>query len=307
MTLTQAIQNYLDHLAKIKRASPHTLRAYEGDLSSWLKDGVHPHRILTCAELSKNFKAKLLRGYLAQLQDSHQKSSLCRRLSAIRSFLRYARVQGWIERDVGLLVPSPKMPKKLPRFMRIEEVSQLIEAPDTTLLLGRRDRALFEVLYSSGLRVSEAVGLNWRDVEWAQGWVSVLGKGNKMRQVPLGIPAIEALRAVQADQPLANAGSAVFVNFRGTVLTARSVARILARHLIRIASSDPSFTARISPHGLRHSFATHLLINGADLRSIQEMLGHVRLSTTQRYTHLDLGVLTQEYLAAHPLAKSVAK
>jgi integrase/recombinase XerC len=174
----------------------------------------------------------------------------------------------------------------------------LIEAPDLGTVLGRRDRAIFEIIYGSGLRVSECVGLNAGDVDLQSGWVKVLGKGNKERTVPFGGPAGKAIEESLADRPSTEASSPLFVNFRGTRLTARSVARILVKHLVRMAA-----TRSISPHGLRHSFATHLLAAGADLRTIQELLGHARLSTTQRYTHVDLGALLDEYRDAHPLAK----
>jgi integrase/recombinase XerC len=187
----------------------------------------------------------------------------------------------------------------LPKFLKIEEADELVGAPDSTTRLGRRDRALFETLYGCGLRVSEAVGLNVGDVDLGAGWVKVMGKGSKERQVPLGPQARQAIEDCLADRVRIEGTDPLFVNFRGSRLTARSVARILTKHLIRIASSKS-----LSPHGLRHSFATHLLAKGADLRTIQEMLGHARLSTTQRYTHVDLGALVEEYQATHPL-KSV--
>ena len=198
--------------------------------------------------------------------------------------------------------PSPQAKRSLPQFLRVEEVLDLIQAPDLSSQLGRRDRALFEVLYGCGLRVGETVGLNISQVDLKKGWVRVLGKGAQERMVPFGAAARDALRLSLADrQPVALPAAPdepLFINFRGTRLTSRSVARILAKHLLRIASAKT-----LSPHGLRHSFATHLLAAGADLRTIQELLGHARLSTTQRYTHVDLGVLMDEYREAHPLSK----
>lgn len=188
------------------------------------------------------------------------------------------------------------MKKQLPKFLKIEEVQELIGAPDTSTRLGRRDRALFELIYGSGLRVSEAVGLNHGDLDLKSGWVRVFGKGSKERTVPFGSPAREALENMLSDTVSSSSDDPLFTNFRGSRLTARSVARILTKHLVRIAASR-----MISPHGLRHSFATHLLGAGADLRSIQELLGHERLSTTQRYTHVDLGTLVDEYRESHPL------
>lgn len=300
MDLEQAITRFIEHLSLHRRMSAHTARAYEGDLRDWQKD-LEGREITDLAGLDRELEPLHLRSYLAGLYDSHEKTSLCRRLSAIRSFLRHWRSQGELRRDVGVLVPSPKARKSLPRFLKIEEMLELVHAPDTTNRLGRRDRALFEILYGCGLRVSEAVGLNWSDVDLKNGWVRVLGKGSKERTVPFGAPARTALEAWRDDcagQAGAENSQPVFINFRGSRLTTRSVARVLTKHLVRLASSKS-----LSPHGLRHSFATHLLAAGADLRTIQEMLGHARLSTTQRYTHVDLGALMDEYRSTHPLGK----
>ncbi len=244
--------------------------------------------------------ASQVRSYLASLYEGHERSSICRRLSAIRTLLKYFKASGWTSRDVGKIVPSPKAEKKLPRFLKIEEMEELLEAPDPAKLLGLRDRAIFEVLYGAGLRVSEGVGLDCGDIDLNEGWLTVLGKGAKERRAPLGPPARQALERYWARRQelgeLMTAASPAFVNYQGGRLTARSVARTVHRHLVRIASSKS-----LSPHGLRHSFATHLLAAGADLRTIQELLGHARLSTTQRYTHVDLGALLDEYRASHPL------
>jgi integrase/recombinase XerC len=214
--------------------------------------------------------------------------------------LKYFRNRSWITRDVGQWVPSPRQEKKLPRFFKIEEIEELLEAPDTTTLSGLRDRAILELLYGSGLRVSEGVGLSIGDLDLTRGWATVFGKGSKERQAPLGPPSIQALQAYwerrKSQGEELKPSSPVFVNYQGGRLTSRSVARIVNRHLVRIASAKS-----LSPHGLRHSFATHLLAAGADLRTIQELLGHARLSTTQRYTHVDLGALLDEYRTAHPL------
>lgn len=287
---------FLEHLSTQRRLSPHTVRAYELDIGHWLTD-LKARGIEDPRALSESLEALHLRAYLAGLYDTHERSSLCRRLSAIRTFLKFLRVRGWIQRDIGVLVPSPKAKRTLPRFLKVEEMLELVEAPDPTTQLGRRDRALFELMYACGLRVSEAVGLNWEDLDLKSGWVKVLGKGSKERTVPFGPPTAEALQSYRQGMDPGPKGP-VFVNFRGTRLTARSVARILCKHLVRVASAKT-----LSPHGLRHSFATHLLAAGADLRTIQEMLGHARLSTTQRYTHVDLGALLDEYRGAHPLHK----
>ncbi len=294
-TIQDAIDAFLEVLATQRKFSVHTLRAYGIDLNHW-SGSLKTQGFTRVSELGSRLKPLHLRSYLSQLNDSHEKSSLCRRLSSIRSFLKFLRARNWIDRDIGILVPSPKMKKTLPKFLKIEEVRELIEAPDVSTRLGRRDRAIFELIYGSGLRVSEAVGLNIQDLDMKSGWVRVLGKGSKERTVPFGTPAREALENMISDFDSRDSDSPLFSNVRGTRLTARSVARILTKHLIRIAASR-----MISPHGLRHSFATHLLGAGADLRSIQELLGHERLSTTQRYTHVDLGALVDEYRENHPL------
>jgi integrase/recombinase XerC len=280
-----------------RKLSPHTLAAYRKDLERW-NAFLSGAGFSTMADLDARFEPVRLRSYLASLNDSLERSSVCRHLSAIRGFLKHSRQRGWLERDIGTLVPTPKSQRSLPKFFKIDEMLELIQAPDPATPLGRRDRALFEVLYGAGLRVSEAVGLDTGDLDLQNGWVRVMGKGSKERQVPLGAPSLAAVRDYleHPDPPRAPGESALFVNFRGGRLTSRSVARILARHLVRLASAKS-----LSPHGLRHSFATHLLAAGADLRTIQELLGHSRLSTTQRYTHVDLGTLLDEYREAHPL------
>lgn len=302
MLLTHAITSYLEFLSSQKGCSPHTLRAYELDLLHWAAHLSDLHGIQNLKELTQKTQPADLRSYLAELHESHERSSVCRRLSAVRSFFRFLRGRQWIERDFAVLIPSPKSQRDLPRFLKIEEMKDLVEAPDLNTRLGRRDRALFEVLYGCGLRVSEAVGLNLKDLDLQEGWVRVMGKGGKERMVPFGCSAVHAITHYLEDRKNPIVTDPVFVNYLGTRLSARSVARILARHLIRIASAKT-----LSPHGMRHSFATHLLIAGADLRTIQEMLGHVSLSTTQRYTHVDLGTLMDHYHGAHPLTKPVTK
>ena len=298
MIISEARTAFLEHLASERRLSSNTLRAYEHDLAHWLED-LNSRGILDLATLSQQVDPALLRSYLSLIHDSLERASLCRRLSAIRSFLRFLRRQDWIERDVGQWVPSPPVKRGLPRFLKVEEIVELVEAPDLATTLGKRDRALFELMYGCGMRVSETTGLNIGSVDLAQGWVRVLGKGSKERMIPFGPPAKAALEAyleVRKELEVLAPDSPLFVNFKGGRLTSRSVARILTKHLVRVES-----TKSLSPHGLRHSFATHLLAAGADLRTIQELLGHARLSTTQRYTHVDLGQLMDEYRETHPL------
>lgn len=296
LLLKDALSQFLNFIQGVRQLSPNTLRAYDLDLSHWIQFLDLHQSIDTVEKLEERLRPSHLRDYLDGLYKSLEKSSLCRRLSAVRSFLKFLRSRHWINRDVGILVPSPKSDKKLPKFFNVEEASELISSPDLSTRLGRRDRALFEVLYGGGLRVGEAVNLNFSDLDLKKGWVRVLGKGQVERQVPLGPPATEALSEMLKDRGYLELHDPVFVNYLGTRLSSRSVARILNRHLVRIES-----TKALSPHGLRHSFATHLLAAGADLRTIQELLGHARLSTTQRYTHVDLGALVKEYQQSHPL------
>ncbi len=301
MTLTEAVENYLRHLKTARRASPHTLRAYQGDLEHWVAHLARRVGITKLQDLSERLEPADVRAYLSDELSHKERSSVCRRLSAIRSFIRFMRHQEWISRDIGVLIPTPKSKRRLPKFLKVEEAIELLEAPDGARKLGRRDRAIFEVLYGCGLRVGEAVGLNRGDLDLQEGWVRVLGKGSKERTVPFGPPARVALEAYLQESSGGNQDP-LFVNVRGTRLTSRSVARILAKHLVRIAASKS-----LSPHGLRHSFATHLLAAGADLRTIQELLGHARLSTTQRYTHVDLGALIDEYRDSHPMNRELLK
>lgn len=295
MPLSEAVSLYIDMLRNRRKLSLHTLNAYETDLGQW-RDFLAKAGLMTVEDLNDQFGPNRLRSYIASLHSRLERSSVCRHLSAIRGFLKYARQQVWLKRDIGKLIPTPKARRNLPRFFKIEEMLELIQAPDLSTAMGLRDRALFELLYSAGLRVSEAVQLNIEDIDFEKGWVQVLGKGSKERQVPIGSPAIQAIQDYLQSQTRSPDNNALFLNFRGSRITTRSVARILARHLVRL-----SCTKSLSPHGLRHSFATHLLAAGADLRTIQELLGHARLSTTQRYTHVDLGALLDEYRETHPL------
>ena len=285
----------------MRHLSDHTVRAYRNDLCDCLASFSEQFSISTTLELSDHLNSCDFRIYLSGLYERLDKASICRRVSAIRSFFRFLKGQGWIQKNASVLIHLPKKAKNLPAFLGIEDVFELLAAPDLTTRLGKRDHALLELMYGAGLRVSEIVGLNCGDLDDSQGWVRVFGKGSKERMCPFGTPAREAIQSYLANRlgllpPLPE--EPLFVNFKGSRLSSRSVGRILAKQLLRAASAKT-----ISPHGLRHSFATHLLCAGADLRTIQELLGHAQLSTTQRYTHVDLGTLLDEYRCVHPLAK----
>jgi integrase/recombinase XerC len=225
-----------------------------------------------------------------------------RKLAALKSFFRYLVTTKRIDKDPMLLIHSPKQEKPLPTFLSVDDAFQLLGGIKVKRGLDVRDRAVLEVFYSTGIRVSELVGLHWADIDFLLGIVRVLGKGSKERIVPIGEIALQALRDYAQEQRkkwnLSCKGETpVFLNNRGERITTRSVARIVEKHL-QLAGIQ----IKMGPHGLRHSFATHLLNSGADLRVIQEMLGHASLSTTQRYTHLNLDQLTAVYDKAHPRA-----
>lgn len=309
MELKKCAEEFLQISVKFRSRSVHTVRAYQTDLEHWI-EFLDSCEIRTLAALNQGLSPATFRAYLIKMGEGYERSTLSRRFSVIRSFLRFLKHHKKTEKDLSGLVPSPKVIRKLPRFLSHEEVHLLLEKAVEETLLTLRNRAMFEVLYGCGLRVSELIGLNISDVDLQQGWLCVLGKGSRQRKVPFGPPALLAIREyLQAREVLGGFEKNIplFVNFRGRRLTTRGVAKILSKAGMRQASisegSNPASFSSLSPHALRHSFATHLLLGGADLRSIQEMLGHQQLSTTQRYTHVDFGVLSDQYLQNHPLAK----
>lgn len=250
-----------------------------------------------------------VRAYLAYLQrQEYSRRTVARKLSCLRSFFRYLHEQNLIATNPLVGVHTPKLERKLPNFLYEEEVWRLLQLPDRTTPLGQRDAALLELLYATGLRASELVSLNVPDIDYSEGWVIVFGKGKKERFVPVGSEALGALQvyldggrptlALRADSALQSLPwqrQPLFLNKLGTRLTDRSVRRILDGYVDRLA-----VLTHVSPHTIRHSFATHLLNKGADLRAVQEMLGHVSLSTTQIYTHVTKQRLREEYLLRHP-------
>lgn len=298
------VGRFLDFGKTEKNWSSETLRAYENDLlqfTTFLAES----KLINENDLNE-ISGTHFRGFTAELMKSNENLSVARKMSALRTFFKYLKRKKVVSRNWLALIPSPKTEKRLPQFLKVEEMLELLRAPDETNWVGRRDRALLELMYGSGLRVSEVEQLNFSNIQERKGWVRVLGKGNKERFVPLNEEAEEVIRAYLETRPEPVDEEALFVNYRGSRLTARSIARVLAKQLLRAAALSPAWidaNRKISPHALRHSFATHLLSAGADLRSIQELLGHSRLSTTQRYTHLNLGEIQDAYRAAHPLSK----
>ena len=305
-TVVRALKDFLCYLEVEKNYSTHTLRNYQSDLRQFANFMQERAEKLTSQEpvalVPTNVSHLDIRAYLASLYRRNTKSSVSRKLSALRSFFAYLVREGEIVHNPADMVSAPKMGRAIPDFLPVDETFQLMLGPDTGTILGSRDRAILEVLYSSGLRVSELTALNLDNIDLELGVVRVFGKGGKERIVPVGSEARKALdQYLRKRGELVAAGTkegALFLNYRGERLSARSVARLLKKFLQRCNLGRP-----LSPHGLRHSFATHLLDAGADLRAVQEMLGHTSLSTTQRYTHLSVDKLMQEYDKAHPRSR----
>ena len=281
--------------------SAHTVKSYREDLTqvlAFLRD----HLKKPVVE-SSDWATRTLRAFVAFLHDKkYSKATVARRLAAIRTFGKYLCRQGVLANNPADALRGPRADKKLPHFLTVEDMRKLLAAASAHTKLGRRDHALLEVLYSAGLRVSELCGLNTEDLDLDDGVCTIRGKGKKERLALLGDRAVAALRTWLADRGdvlrgANQAAAAVFLNRLGGRLTPRSVGRLLVKYL-RKAGLDP----RTTPHTLRHSFATHLLDNGADIRGVQELLGHKSLTTTQVYTHITTARLQKSYHKAHPRA-----
>jgi integrase/recombinase XerC len=297
-----AVERFLAFLADQRRASAQTLRAYASDLAQFGTFLTEDH-FGAPAPGPEGIDVLAVRGFVASLSRSGRaKTSVARKLAAVRSFLRHAVRDGKIEASPAAAVPSPKLPRALPRNLTVDEMFALLDRIPAPDLAGLRDKAVLEMLYATGLRVGELCSLRLDHVDLAGALVRVVGKGGKERVVPFGSKAAAALRtwlaaSAQLRGAGVGAGEAVFLNLRGGALTDRSVRRILDRRL-----REAAVLGHYSPHALRHSFATHLLGSGAELRAIQELLGHASLSTTQRYTHVDVDALMRVYDRAHPRA-----
>ncbi len=307
ISLSRAIDGFERYVADERRFSPRTVLAYRTDLDRFADfwETEFAHESASKTPLGK-LDTLAVRSYLAALHRAKLSNrSISRHLSTLRSFFRWACREGHLSKSPAKGLPSPRVPKTLPRALTLPDTERLLEADEQETLVPERERALFELLYATGLRVSEAAGLDVEDVDFGSRLVRVTGKGRKERIVPFGETAEEALREyLPSRAALRHRGSGsgdsaepLFVNARGGRLTSRSMARLLKRRL-RAAG----LPAEISPHALRHTFATHLLQAGADLRAIQELLGHASLSTTQKYTHLDAARLREVYRNAHPKA-----
>lgn len=297
-----ALGRFLQYLSVERNASDLTIKSYREDLTALIAY-LTEARGGRCPRPSE-ITVMELRGYVGALHEAgYAPATIARRLASLRSFFRFGQREGWVEGNPAKALRNPRKPRNLPHFLSSQELARLLAAPPANTPMGLRDRAVLETMYSAGLRVSEVVGLNESDVDLRAEILRVRGKGRKERLAPIGSFAARALRrwlAVRRLHPSQPAGAAapVFVNRFGRRLTTRSVARMLEKYL-RIAGLD----RRTTPHSLRHSFATHLLDRGADIRSVQELLGHKSLVTTQIYTHVSTASLRAVYEKAHPRAR----
>jgi integrase/recombinase XerC len=306
--MEKLIDQFLEHLKYERNVSSHTLRNYQSDLAQFLdylapadpKSGKRNEPPLSSIDHIT------IRDWLATLHSAQKKkTSIARKLAALRTFFQFLVREGLLELNPAKLVSTPRLEKKLPPHLSIEEAVRFIESPDLTTDLGKRDRAILELLYATGVRVAELTTLNLGDIDHRNQLIRVMGKRRKQRIVPFGEPAAIALKDYLKvrDNFLFKApisereDEALFLNYQGTRITTRSVGRMVEKY-IRICADMHN----ISPHALRHSFATHLLDSGADLRDIQELLGHARLSSTQIYTHVSMEKLIEVYDKAHPKA-----
>lgn len=289
------VRQFFNYLEAGRGASPHTIKNYGVDLREFFG-------FLNGKKLAE-VDPLLIRSFLAHLKSrGHSKSTLSRKLAALRSFFKFLARENQLHSNPVLGISTPKRDKKLPHFLDLNEVTNLLEAPACQTWEGKRDRSILETLYSSGLRVGELVGLNRGDIDLFGGLVKVRGKGKKERIVPVGEKALHAIRdyleSLSARPKGDGQEAPLFLNRSGTRLTDRSIRRILLKYAKKI-----SLKKGVSPHTLRHTFATHMLDRGADLRSVQELLGHANLSTTQIYTHVTTRRLQEAYREAHPRAR----
>ena len=294
------LEDFLQYLRVERQLSPHTLRSYALDLSQFLEFLQESREGIPVKEVAYPD----LRAFLAQALKGRRKSTVARKLSALRTFFKYLQRQGAVDSNPAKLAPSPKLEKHLPHFLTVDEAFHLLDTSGGDSFGACRDRAILEVFYGGGLRLSEVAGLSLADLDLKEGVLRVWGKGAKERLAFLGKPAKEALRVYlpRRQTLLEGAGTplpaALFVNLRGGRLSSRSLARLVGKWA-RVAGLSQAQT----PHALRHSFATHMLEGQADLRTVQELLGHSSISTTALYTHLNLDYLMEEYDKAHPRSK----
>ena len=291
------LEEFLEYLRAERQLSEHTLRSYAKDVSQFLRFWDENQR----GQSLHMANYRHIRSFMAANLRGRSKATMARKLSALRTFFKYLQRRGVMEQNPARLAPTPKADKPLPRFLTVDEVFHLLsQVGGDTALQGRRDRAILELFYSAGLRLSELAGLNLKSLDVSKGLVRVWGKGAKERLAFLGQPAKTAMEAYLPErerflQKKALTETALFLNKLGGRLSSRGVARVVGRW-----SRLAGLSGNLTPHGLRHSFATHLLEGQADLRAVQELLGHASISSTQRYLHTDLDYLMEEYDRTHP-------
>jgi integrase/recombinase XerC len=302
--LSQHLEQFLLHLKYERNLSPHTLRNYSSDLEQFRLHlfNVEKRADMPVAEIDR----LTIREWMAALHADHKKSSVARKLASLRTFFQFLVREGTLESNPAKQVATPKIERKLPNHLTIEDAVRFIETTDVNTDLGRRDRAIIEFLYATGIRVGELVGIDLADVDFREKMVRVTGKRKKQRFVPFHDTALQALM-LYLDKtrgtflnncPITERDpNALFLNYQGTRITTRSVGRMIDKYIKLCADIHD-----ISPHSLRHTFATHLLDSGADLRDIQELLGHARLSTTQIYTQVSMEKMIEVYDRSHPKA-----
>ena len=302
--LDEYMKQFLQNLIYESNVSPHTLRNYESDLMQF-RD--HLLKIEKRDDIPVlNIDRLTIREWMATLHGDHKKTSVARKIASLRTFFQFLIREGVVESNPAKMVATPKIERKIPNHLSMEEAVRFVESPDPNTDLGRRDRAILEFLYATGIRVGELVSLNLREIDFRERLVRVTGKRKKQRIVPFGEPALQALMHYLEESrpvflaecpPAERDDQAVFLHRRGGRLTTRSVGRMIDKYIKQCADIHS-----ISPHSLRHTFATHLLDYGADLRDIQELLGHARLSTTQIYTQVSMEKMIEVYDKAHPKA-----
>jgi len=301
----ESINRFIETLKYQKGYSEHTIRNYRVDLNQFIDFLKQKRGLVKKEETSLKFESvdpQSVREYLGHLYSHYKRATIARKLSAIRSFFHFLEKNGLREGNPASDISAPKQGKYIPTHLSVDEMFRLLERPDRSKHLGLRDLALIEVLYSCGIRVSELAGLNLSSIDFDQRLIRVVGKGNKERIIPIGRKALDAVKnymGAALELRKKRSGDAqvepLFLNFRGGRLTTRSIGRIIKKY-----GRECALMTDIFPHSLRHTFATHLLDGGADLRSVQEFLGHVSLSTTQKYTHVSLSRLMEVYDKAHP-------
>ena len=301
--MEKAIQEFKNYLLVERNASSNTLDAYLNDITQFQDFLTHSgHTVESSSIQIETIDRLAVRSFMGYLYEKkYSATTMRRKLSTLSSFFRFLCREGYVKNNVANTVPAPRMQNKLPAYFSVDDMFRLLQLPQGESFLPVRDRALLELFYSCGLRISELVGLTLENTNLKSRTIKVLGKGGKERLLPLGRQCVDALKTylnARMDKTRKPGTDQMFLNHRGAGITVRGVRKVVDKYI-----KQGNFAGGVSPHSIRHSFATHLLEGGADLRSIQELLGHSSLSTTQKYTHLTLDRLSETYDKAHPRAK----